>query len=278
VTSSAIKLAFLTSLLWSLLSSPVLSQQVSKPTKYLDRVSFYSNAADGTIAFLPSSNRDGDAKYMTTFSAFENARYYELPKKSNYGFVANITDKTGDRTNPSFLAITIIQAQDPNSDAGAGVELTRNEGWVRDGDATFKAYPNDFREESVDVADIRNWLRLDSMSAFDSALFKQAGRPFSWHARPKDGAISSWDFKRDLFGPATYIDMPVFMKNRFPDLPENCRFRVTSHLMRFTPAQGRVPTKVMDFYVNDCGARRAAIITKCPDYPRYDTLVLIKLK
>lgn len=253
-------------------------QETQTPVKYLDRVSFYADTQDGVIALAPSSNREGDAKYATAFWAFEKDKCYELARKANYGFVANITDKTGERTTPSFLAITVIQAQKPDSDAGAGIELTRNDNWTRDKNSIFKPDPRELRAEQVDFSDIQGWNGLSSIAAFDAELQKKIGRDFYWHGIPVGGDVSSWDFRDSLFGGLTHTKAFDFLRHRFTDLSPTCTIRVTMHLLRFTPARKRVPNKIMDFYVNDCEGSCAAIISKCPDYPSYDNLVWLKIK
>jgi len=254
-------------------------QEISAPKRLFTRPAFYSDTNDGDIAFLPDSNQEGQARYMTSFWAMQEGKYYELPSRGNYGFVANIRDKTGTRKKPSFLAVTVVQIQDANNTSGAWLRLTRTDNFIRENDSTFKEDPKEFQDGKVTFSDLRKWhTTLKTMSAFDLALQHQSTMTFTWHARPLDGTTSSWDFRFKLFGALSDSELADLLPIWFRDLPQDYKVRIQTHLLRFTPANGSVPIKPMDFYFNNCGARKAVIITTCPDYPTYASFVFLKLK
>jgi hypothetical protein len=189
----------------------------AEPLALRDRVSFYSRQV-GDIAFLPHSNNCQDAKYMTTFWVLEDHKCYQLPKRDCYGFVANIRDISKKLRTPSFLAVTIVEVFDPESiSAGVWAALLRNENWMRPDDAEFKEFPREFPPRSnVTFEDVKRWQdSLPSMLEFDSALQKKTKLHFTWHAKPKDGVTSSWDYRTALFGPASYQDLGELVSNGF---------------------------------------------------------------
>ena len=277
VTPSATRVVFFALTLLYLLLLPAFGQTTSSPVIYRERLAFHSITRPGTIAFLPSSSRDGDAKYMITFWALEDSRYYQLPTRGSYGFVVNIHDPTAEMA--SFLAITIVEVLPPNAVDEAWTALSRSPGnWLRKDDPAFRPFPRQFQDSMMTFNDIKTWhTNLLSIAEFDSALKNKTARAFSWHAQPLDCETSSWDARTILFGPASNTDLSVLLPQWFADLPTDYKLRVSTRLTRFIPTSTIVPKLPMDFYFNYCGAIRAAIITKCPDYPGLDRVVLLKL-
>lgn len=259
-------------------SSITYGQTTSRPVLYQSRSSFYQSTPHGSIAFLPYSIRDGDAKGMTTFKAMQDNGYYELPSKTNYGFVINICD-TANKT-PSFIALTIIQIL-PRQANNGGVTLQRSENWelIESPATTAPAMEYFLSQITASMEDLMKLnLSCASLVEFNQALEQRTLHKVLWHAKPLGGSTSSWEARRNIFGNIAAEGLNNSLRRWFSELPEDLVLRISTRLVRFTPSDRTIPGAPFDFYFRASGAKKVAILTVCPDYPAYNQSVFLLLR
>jgi hypothetical protein len=255
------------------------AQEIQKPVIYQSRPSFYHDTPQGTIAFVPASKREGDVARMTTFKAFEDHGHYNLTRQGNYGFAINIWDPS--KKDPSFLAITIIQALTPEDSDNASINLQRSANWGRDGQADFPggAVEYTFYPDAVSFSDFVTWnSSCSSIAEFEEAISQHAQRKIFWHGKPVGGKTTSWEVRKSLFGKLASEGVGNCLHRWFSDLPPDIPLRVSTRLVRFTPSDNRVPRAPMDFYFQFSGASHVAIMVFCPDYSEYNRTAFLTLQ
>jgi len=252
---------------------------VQKPVIYQSRPSFYHDTPQGTIAFVPASKRNGDVGQMTSFKAFEDRGHYLLPRQRNYGFAINIWDPN--KKEPSFLAITIIQALTPEDSDNARLNIQRSANWETLGQEGLPAGAVDysFSPSVVSFSEFVGWnASSSSYEDFEKSLFQQAQRRVFWHGKPVGGKTTSWEVRKSLFGNLASDGVEESLHRWFSELPPDCPLRVSTRLVRFTPSDNRVPRSPMDFYFQFSGASKIAILVFCPDYSEYYRTVFLTIR
>ncbi len=267
-------------ILLGLCSAGMEAQEVvQKPVIYQSRPSFYHDTPQGTIAFVPASKRDGDVAQMTSFKAFDDRGHYLLPRQRNYGFAINIWDPS--KKEPSFLAITILQALTSEDADNARLNIQRSANWEGDGQADFPAGAVEytFSPDAVSFSDFVGWhSSCPSYEDFEKALFQKTQRKVFWHGKPIGGHTTSWEVRKSLFGKLASDGVGNSLHRWFSELPPDCPLRVSTRLVRFTPSDNRVPRAPMDFYFQFSGASNVAILVFCPDYSEYYRTVFLTIQ
>lgn len=227
------------------------------------KVAFFREPA-GTVAFLPDTTDEDNAKEFTQFRLLPESGSYILPKQTVYWFVVNhrVPKRAGEVT---YVGVGAVSFVDPHiKTLLQPVSTFRNEGWFRPEvpayaesngkDIPLRLTPEEFFSSHVEAG---------SLEDLDQKL------GLKWHGNYRQGASSSWA-ERALWDLRDVLRDDGLRKSFGIQIPKDSRVRFDAKLLLFEYTKKKTSDRPVIFELD--GDNRIATYVRIfsPDNPKFE--------